>query len=199
MSPLLSTLTGLASARQEIRKSRFVASAGPISDEAEARAFIAAQADATAGHNCWAWRAGPAYRFSDDGEPGGTAGKPILQAIDGQGLDRVAVVVSRWFGGVLLGSGGLMRAYGGTAALCLRGAATAPLIERVTARMACGFGELALLQARLGAIADAQMLPPAFNATGAELAVSIPKAEADGVARLVGDLTSGRVSVRFED
>jgi putative IMPACT (imprinted ancient) family translation regulator len=59
-------------------------------------------------------------RFNDDGEPAGTAGRPILQAIEGQGMDRVVVVVKRWYGGIKLGAGGLMRAYGGTAAECLR-------------------------------------------------------------------------------
>ena len=74
--------------------------------------------DAT--HHCWAYRIGPAYRFGDDGEPGGTAGAPILRAIEGQGVDRVMVVVVRFYGGVKLGTGGLARAYGGTAAECLR-------------------------------------------------------------------------------
>src|SRR3546814_18000784 len=74
--------------------------------------------DAT--HNCWAWRIGDDYRSNDDGEPAGTAGRPILAAIDGQGMDRVVVVVTRWFGGIKLGAGGLVRAYGGTAAECLR-------------------------------------------------------------------------------
>src|SRR5690606_19133134 len=127
-------LTGPVEARQEIKKSRFIALAAPIASEADARALLAAHADPTANHNCWAWRIGQAYRFSDDGEPSGTAGKPILAAIDGQNLDGTMVIVTRWFGGVLLGSGGLIRAYGGTAALCLRSAEKAPLIEKSAAR-----------------------------------------------------------------
>lgn len=124
------TLQRIETSAQEIKKSRFLAIAGPIEDELSAKTFIAARSDPAANHNCWAWRAGQSYRFSDDGEPSGTAGKPILAAIDGQSLDRVAVVVTRWFGGVLLGSGGLVRAYGGTAALCLRAAEKIELIER---------------------------------------------------------------------
>src|SRR3546814_4969762 len=85
---------------KEVRKSRFVAHAAPIADEDEALRFIAGQCDATASHNCWAWRIGERYRFHDDGEPGGTAGRPILAAIDGQGLDQVVVLVMRWFGGI---------------------------------------------------------------------------------------------------
>src|SRR5690606_38702273 len=120
-------LAGAASFRQEIKKSRFLAQAAPIADEGEAREFLAQHSDPSANHNCWAWRIGQSYRFSDDGEPSGTAGKPILQAIDGQGLDRTVVVVTRWFGGVLLGCGGLIRAYGGTAASCLLEAPKLPL------------------------------------------------------------------------
>ena len=100
------TLERTETLEQVIKKSRFVAAAGPIAGEPAAKAFIAAHSHPTANHNCWAWRVGQTYRFSDDGEPSGTAGKPILQAIDRLQLDNVAVVVTRWFGGVLLGSGG---------------------------------------------------------------------------------------------
>ena len=75
--------------------------------------------DAT--HHAWAYRIGALYRFSDDGEPGGSAGAPILRALEGQGLDHVMVTVTRYYGGSKLGVGGLMRAYGGAAAECLRG------------------------------------------------------------------------------
>lgn len=104
-----STLQGLAEYREEIRKSRFHTIAAPVADEDEAQAFIAAHRDASAGHNCWAWKCGAQYRFSDDGEPGGSAGRPILAAIEGQDMDCVAVLVSRWFGGIKLGTGGLAR------------------------------------------------------------------------------------------
>ncbi|KKC37859.1 hypothetical protein WH87_09275 [Devosia epidermidihirudinis] len=193
----LSTLASTATGRQEIKKSRFIAVAGPVSDEAEARDFIATHSDLTANHNCWAWRIGQGYRFNDDGEPSGTAGKPILQAIDGQALDRVAVVVTRWFGGVLLGSGGLMRAYGGTAALCLRSAERIALLDTVPATVSCLFGDLALLQARLTALVGVQMQSPAFTETGADLILAIPRGDAEAVAQMVTDLTSGRAIVRL--
>lgn len=194
-----STLTGTVTARQEIKKSRFAAVAAPVGDEAAAKAFIAANSDQTANHNCWAWRIGQTYRFSDDGEPGGTAGKPILQAIDGQSLDHIAVVVTRWFGGVLLGSGGLIRAYGGTAAMCLREAEKVPLVDTVTATVTCTFGDLALLQARLEALPGVQARVQSFIDTGAELIISAPKKDADTVAGMVADLTSGRATVKFSD
>lgn len=189
------TLVGISTIRQEIKKSRFIAVAGPVADEAAARDFIAAQSDPAANHNCWAWRFGQNYRFNDAGEPSGTAGKPILAAIDGQGLDGVVVVVTRWFGGILLGSGGLIRAYGGSAAQCLREAEKVPLVETVSVAIACGFGDLALVGARLGALPGVTISEQTFTDAGAVLSVSVPKAEAEDLARLVTDLTSGRAVI----
>src|SRR5699024_6278844 len=99
----------------EIKKSRFIARAAPVDDEAAALAFIERVIDPAANQNCWARLIGDSYRFDDAGEPGGTAGRPILQAIENQGYDRTVVVVTRFFGGIKLGTGGLARAYGGTA------------------------------------------------------------------------------------
>ena len=116
----LRTLAEPAGYEEEIKKSRFVCSAARADDVEEARLFLGSVRDPSATHNCWAYRIGANYRFSDDGEPGGTAGQPILRAIDGHGLDHVVVVVTRYFGGIKLGAGGLARAYGGVAAECLR-------------------------------------------------------------------------------
>lgn len=194
----LSTLVATETARQEIKKSRFLAVAGSVGGEAAAKEFIAGHSDPTANHNCWAWRIGQSYRFSDDGEPSGTAGKPILRAIDGQGLDGVAVVVTRWFGGVLLGSGGLIRAYGGTAALCLRAAGKVPLIEKVEGLLVCTFSDLAIVQARLAAMPAVEVLDQTFTATGAELRVAVHRAESVRVCQLVADVTSGRAVTSWE-
>jgi len=192
------TLVEPVTARQEIKKSRFIAAAAPVADEAAAKEFIAAQSDPEANHNCWAWRFGQSYRFNDDGEPSGTAGKPILAAIDGQALDGIAIVVTRWFGGILLGSGGLIRAYGGTAALCLREAVKVELVETATASIACAFSDLTRVQARLGGLAGVQMREQAFTNTGAVLTISAPKTEIDCVTRLVTDLTSVRALIRWD-
>lgn len=177
---------------QEIRKSRFLAIACPVDTEADAKARLAEVSDPSANHNCWAWRIGQAYRFSDDGEPSGTAGKPILQAIDGQALDRTLVVVTRWFGGILLGSGGLIRAYGGTAALCLRAAAKTEYVERATLAVSLGFSDLALVKARLAALPGLLMDDEAFHESGARLVFRVPAEQAEETSRLVIDLTSGR-------
>ena len=192
------TLQRIETFSQDIKKSRFLAICGPVSSEQAAKEFIAAHSDLRASHNCWAFRIGQVYRFSDDGEPGGTAGKPILQAIDGQSLDRVCVLVIRWFGSILLGSGGLVRAYGGTAAMALRAADKAEVIETDRAWIACDFADLALIKVRLTGH-GASIASERFTATGAELLAEIPRSGRDVIANLIIDLSRGRATVAFDD
>ena len=99
-----------------VNKSRFIGHAKPVETEEEALAFLAEMrekyADAT--HNCYAYIIGPnmgVMRYSDDGEPGGTAGMPIIEVMKARGVTNCCVVVTRYFGGILLGAGGLVRAY----------------------------------------------------------------------------------------
>ncbi|MBB4954835.1 putative YigZ family protein [Agrobacterium vitis] len=189
------TLPRLHSYDQEIKKSRFRALACPIASEDDVKALLMEHSDASANHNCWAWRLGQTYRFNDDGEPSGTAGKPILQAIDGQQIDGVLVIVTRWFGGVLLGSGGLIRAYGGTAAQCLREAEKVEVIHRTTRVFRVGFSDLALVKARLSNIANALVNAESFTETGADLTCAIPENDAETVAQMLIDITAGRVQL----
>lgn len=123
------TVKGYGAKEIVIRKSRFIGHAAPVSTEEEAVRFIEQirKEHAQATHNCYAYVAGERdqhQKFSDDGEPGGTAGKPILEVIRHQGLKNVAIVVTRYFGGILLGAGGLVRAYtdGAVAAIEAAGA-----------------------------------------------------------------------------
>jgi len=190
------TLTGPAEHREEVRKSRFVAHAAPIDDAAAALDFVSAVSDATANHNCWAYRIGGNYRYHDDGEPGGTAGRPILQAIEGQDCDRVVVVVTRWFGGVLLGTGGLVRAYGGCAAACLRLADKRPWVPLRQAAFDCTFAELPRVRARLAEL-GATVSEDGFHAEGARLSVQAPEAATAQVSVVVSDLTRGRVALTW--
>ena len=180
---------------QEIKRSRFLAIALPVADEDAAKDFIARESYSDANHNCWAWRIGQNYRFNDDGEPSGTAGKPILQAIDGLELDNVAVLVTRWFGGTLLGSGGLIRAYGGSAALCLRAAELIELIPTETVYIRAHFSELALIKARLAGVDHLAITSEAFHNTGADLRLEVPVAEKDTVLRMLTDITHGRIQI----
>ncbi|WEJ33213.1 YigZ family protein [Devosia sp. SD17-2] len=193
------TLLAPAEARQEIKKSKFIAFAAPIDSEADAKSFLAQKSDPAANHNCWAWRIGQSYRFSDDGEPSGTAGKPILAALDGQALDRTIIMITRWFGGILLGSGGLIRAYGGTAALCVRAAEKSPLIDKTTGQLDCLFSDLSRLQARLGIIRGLEVLSQDFTDTGATLTLRFPTSDTRMLAQLVNDFTSGKSALRVED
>jgi uncharacterized YigZ family protein len=198
MSAPRSTLAAPARLAQEIRKSKFVANAANAASPEEALAFIESVADRSATHNCWAWRIGQQYRFNDDGEPSGTAGKPILQAIDGQGLDEVAVVMTRWFGGIKLGAGGLVRAYGGCAAECLRGATRRQLIEMAAVEFTLAFTALPLMHSRLAEF-DALKLGETFTSEGATLHLRLPADRVGDLRVLLADLSRGKCLLRVLD
>jgi uncharacterized YigZ family protein len=198
LSSSLDTLASTWRHEEDIRKSRFLAQAAPVASPAEALAFVEAVGDVGATHNCWAYRIGDAYRFNDDGEPGGTAGRPMLQAIDGQGCDRVVVVVTRWYGGIKLGAGGLARAYGGTAAECLRLAPRVAIVATGRLSLRCEFGELALVTARLREM-NAVIERESFVADGAELVVVAPVDRLDAIAARLVDISRGRIAPRRLD
>ncbi|CAL1377534.1 unnamed protein product [Linum trigynum] len=134
---------------KEIKKSKFIAVAGPISSEQSAFAFLNQVRDPRATHNCWAYKVGDQFRSNDDGEPSGTAGKPIQSAIESSGIDRVMVVVIRHFGGIKLGTGGLVRAYGGVSAECLRNAPTQLVKSKVPLGVEVPFELLGILNHQL--------------------------------------------------
>ncbi|MEO5624908.1 MAG: YigZ family protein [Dokdonella sp.] len=185
------TLRHDARLQLDIRKSRFLAQATAVESPEAALAFVARVGVPDATHNCWAYRVGTQYRFSDDGEPGGSAGRPILLAIEGQAVDRVAVVVTRWYGGIKLGVGGLARAYGGCAAECLRIAEKDALVERVRARIRCNYAAAPMLYARLREFEAAKVGENA-SVDGVELDVDVPAARVDALATFVRNLTRGR-------
>ena len=191
MSDVLFTLAQRCRYQQEIKKSRFLATAEAASSGEQALAFLRDVADPAATHNCWAYRIGQDYRFNDDGEPGGTAGRPILQAIEGQAMDGVMVVVTRWYGGTKLGAGGLVRAYGGTAAECLRKAERVPIVAMARFALHVEFAELALLKARLKEF-DGDVESEQFNAAGVDLHLRLPDTQVADAEQLIRDLTRGR-------
>ena len=122
------TLADTVSVEMEERKSIFIGHAAPVKDEEDARRFLEEKRreyhDAT--HNVYAYllNGGAVARYSDDGEPQGTAGIPVLNVIKMSGATDLCVVVTRYFGGILLGTGGLVRAYGGAASGVLDQAGT---------------------------------------------------------------------------
>jgi len=191
---ILSTLAAPARFELIARKSRFLAQAIALDDAGRASAFLDSVREAEATHNCWAYRIGAAYRSSDDGEPAGTAGRPILAAIDGQHCDRVMVVVARWFGGIKLGAGGLVRAYGGAASECLRNAAKTPLVELARLAIACGFehaGTVHQLIAQFGAVKHAET----FTGDGPHFDIQLPRGRMQALQNALRDATRGQVRV----
>ena len=198
MSETSYTLAQPCRHQEEIKKSRFLAQAAPVDSGEQALAFVREVSDPAATHNCWAYRIGRDYRFNDDGEPGGTAGRPILQAIESQGMDHVVAVVTRWYGGIKLGAGGLVRAYGGTAAECLRRAERLPIVAMARLAVHCEFAVLALLKARLKDW-QAEVESEAFVADGVEMELRLPQSLVlEAQARIV-DLSRGRSQAKRLD
>ena len=193
-----STLIGPCEFREEIRKSRFITLAAPINSPADAQAFIEQHSDLNATHNCWAWKLGAQYRSTDDGEPGGTAGRPILAAIESQDFDQVVVLVIRWYGGIQLGTGGLARAYGGGANKCLQQADRRALVNRVEVTFDCSFSELALVKLRLSEL-DGRVEGEDFTAVGVDLKVALAPEHIDTFQRQLSDISRGRIVLHRPD
>lgn len=186
------TLAQPSELQELVRKSRFLARAAPVGDAAAAMAYLQAFGDPGASHNCWAYRIGAQYRFSDDGEPGGTAGRPILSAIEAQDCDRVMVVVTRWFGGIQLGTGGLARAYGGIAARCLQGGERVALRTLRPVSCRCTFAEHGAIRARLADF-EAELQGEQFGSGGVELILGVPPERLAALGAWLADLSRGRI------
>lgn len=167
------TLSAPFSFEQTIKKSLFIVYAAPVQTAQEAIDFFASKHQADATHNCWAYKLAQNYRFNDDGEPGGTAGRPILQSIEGQDLINVAVLVIRYFGGIKLGTGGLIRAYGGSAAKCLQIAPREEIIPATMIICEVDFADMAMLRSRL-LLPETILLDEVFDERGAVWTLSIP-------------------------
>jgi putative IMPACT (imprinted ancient) family translation regulator len=170
----------------EVKHSRFIVRAALVTAPEMALAFLSQVAHPAATHNCWAYRIGGEYRSSDDGEPAGTAGRPILAAVEGQGYDQVMVVVTRWFGGVKLGA----------AAECLRLAGRRPLIAMCELAIACPFEDLGHVHSALS-LHQAEKLSESFDESGARLQLQMPGSRMDALKSHLRDATRNRV--RFMD
>ncbi|WP_038342390.1 IMPACT family protein [Acinetobacter sp. A47] len=143
------TIASTVTFEEDIKKSRFQATAAVVENEQQVKDFLEQYRDSSTTHQCWAWKIGHQVRFNDDGEPSGTAGRPILATIEGNELTNVIVLVNRWYGGIKLGTGGLVRAYGGCAGQCLLLAEKIELIEKKDIQFACLFNEWAIIQYEL--------------------------------------------------
>jgi uncharacterized YigZ family protein len=152
--------------------------------------------DAT--HVCWAYRVGDQYRFSYDGEPSGTAGAPIYRSLEGSGLDFVTVAVVRFYGGVNLGAGGLVRAYGGAAAEVLRIAPKLEVHPRVKVNVLVGFEQMNALYQLLEQF-DLQNRSDEFTDQGLNVKFAALETEFEKLQILVRDNTRGQGVVKLED
>ena len=142
-----------ASAEMIERKSVFIGTAAPVASEAEARELIEEMRhkyhDAT--HNVYAYQlnGGAIARYSDDGEPQGTAGIPVLNILKMSGVSDLCVVVTRYFGGILLGAGGLVRAYAASAKLAIETAGIVTMTDFAILRVRCSYSEYQKITAAL--------------------------------------------------
>jgi uncharacterized YigZ family protein len=191
----MNTLAGPSSIELEIKRSRFIAHTARVDSLAATLAFYESVADPSATHNCWAWRLDHQYRFNDDGEPASTAGKPILAAIEGKGLDHAMVVVTRYFGGIKLGVGGLVRAYSGSAAKCIDQAGIVEIQAKVKCSIEAGFAWTGQVYAALEAC-DARKLSEQFWDNGIEIEIEIAMALFEKLKSMLRDSTRGQVTVR---
>lgn len=190
------TLSMISTVQQDIKKSRFMAIATPVSAVEQAQNFLQQQHDATTTHQCWAWKINGQSRINDDGEPSGTAGRPILAVIEGQQLDNVIVLVNRWYGGVKLGTGGLVRAYSSSAQLCIQAATKLELVKTLQVSFFVSFAEWARVSHYLKSHA-VQMVQQHYTAQGIELELAIAASFYDELNGWLQDITAGRESLKI--
>ena len=188
------TLAGPASQEVIIKRSRFVAHAARVDSQADTLDFYQSIADPSASHNCWAWRLDHLYRFNDDGEPASTAGRPILAAIEGKNLEHVMVVVTRYFGGIKLGVGGLIRAYSGSTAKCLDQAGFIDIQPQSEITIEAAFQWTGQVYAALEAF-GAVKLSEEFTDNGVRILVKIPASELPGLKTALRDTTRGDINL----
>ena len=186
------TLLAAGSAEFTERKSVFIGHGSPVACEEEAKAFIEGvrREHRDARHNCFAYvLKDGAKRFSDDGEPGGTAGAPILDVIDRSGVTDACVVVTRYFGGILLGAGGLVRAYSHAAKLAVDACGVAVMTECAVMSVRVGYDFFGTLQ-RMLADAGAKITDTEYTDL-VTVTFSLPGTDSPTLAARITDLSAG--------
>lgn len=196
----MEVLSGYASAELEVKKSRFLAEAFPISSQSEARTLLKAQKekyeDAThVVHGFVLGNAAEILGMSDDGEPAGTAGRPVLDVVKGRGCTNIMVTVTRWFGGTLLGTGGLVKAYSDSAKAVLEGASFHQLVARRPFRFALDYDQYQQMKRYLAA-PEFISVTEDFS-TRIQLAGFVESSAAEKLSLFVRDLTKGSVTVEL--
>ncbi|ENV15859.1 IMPACT family protein [Acinetobacter guillouiae] len=180
---------------EDIKKSRFQAIAASVENEQQVKMFLEKHLDLTTTHQCWAWKIGHNVRFNDDGEPSGTAGRPILATIEGNDLTNAIVLVNRWYGGIKLGTGGLVRAYGGCAGQCLLLAEKIELIEKKKIYFQCQFSEWSIFQYELNT--QGIEYTEQYTADGVEVEALLQIHQIDPLKLKIQDVTRGREQLKL--
>jgi uncharacterized YigZ family protein len=185
----------------EIKRSRFIGRAAPIPDEAAARAAIAAvrESHPEARHHAFAFRLGQdgeIARFSDDGEPGGTAGRPIMEVLLREGVTGAVVIVTRYFGGILLGSGGLTRAYSQTAAEAVRVAGLTEMRPHTVLLITVAYAQFGALEQAL--LRRGLALHDSTFTDVVQTTVHVPVGDERLATALVADVTAGSALVEAQ-
>ncbi|WP_319541481.1 YigZ family protein [uncultured Pseudodesulfovibrio sp.] len=185
---------------ESIKRSRFITSMDHAPDAESARAFIsrikAEFPDAT--HNCWAYASGPpgdtaVVGLSDDGEPSGTAGKPMLNMLLHGEVGEIAVVVTRYFGGTKLGTGGLVRAYSGMVKLGFETLPTKEMVETTTRSVTIPYQSVTLFKRMLPDF-EAEILTEEFTDT-AGFTLEMPEEHLGKFIDRLTELTDGRANI----
>ncbi|EJE49880.1 hypothetical protein PMI14_05450 [Acidovorax sp. CF316] len=187
------TLAAPAHSELVIKKSRFIGCVQPMADRASAQAVVDAlrKQHPGAAHVCWALLAGGQSAAVDDGEPGGTAGRPMLDVLRHQDLEGVQATVVRYFGGVKLGAGGLVRAYTDTIAQALLTAPKIVLQRMATRQCMVPYALEGLLRREIEA-AGAELVD-VQHGTLVTLQLRLPQAQAEAFVQRINDQGQGRV------
>ena len=188
-----------AHAREEtVKGSSFIAFVTPVQsvDDALTKLNEVRTEHAEATHNPFAYRVGPEMRFSDDGEPGGTAGRPLLEVLQKRGLDFVLAVVTRYYGGTKLGAGGLVRSYSGSLARVLDEAGVVTVRETVTRAVSVPFSDMDAVHRLLDAWAGLRKGEAAYSAAGLELNVTLYADDETFLADALTEATRGEAVMR---
>ena len=186
------TLAGPVQSELLIRKSRFIGCVQPVADRAAALAVVASlrAEHPAAAHVCWALMAGGQSAANDDGEPGGTAGRPMLEVLRHQQIEGALATVVRYFGGVKLGAGGLVRAYTDAVAQALLGAVLVPLVRQRSVRCTVPYALEGLVRRELAAAGA--VLEDVAHGDDVAFAFSLPEPDADAFIARLGDAAQGR-------
>ncbi|MGJ7535158.1 MULTISPECIES: IMPACT family protein [unclassified Variovorax] len=176
-----------------IKKSRFIGCVQPVADRAAALAVVASlrAEHPAAAHVCWALMAGGQSAANDDGEPGGTAGRPMLEVLRHQQVEGALATVVRYFGGVKLGAGGLVRAYTDAVAQALLGATLVPLVRQRSLGCSVPYALEGLVRRELAAAGA--VLDDVQHGDDVAFAFSLPEPDADAFIARLDDAAQGRV------